>query len=179
MVLGAQQSKSMIGPRCLNCKLDLDSCKYFGCGQCKNAYFCGKKYQVAVWKQHKTMSQSIFPLKRSYEQNVIKQGHYVNDVSIKEKAKAANLIGNKCLMDWQLDGIPSAALQDSRLQVSIDSEKYLWNELSDHQIRTISDILDETDSLKIQWGDNVEIPLTGYVTLPLQLGTNPDMLICN
>ena len=82
-------------------------------------------------------------------------------------------------MDWQLDGIPSAALQDSRLQVSIDSEKYLWNELSDHQIRTISDILDETDSLKIQWGDNVEIPLTGYVTLPLQLGTNPDMLICN
>ena len=29
--------------------------------------------------------------------------------------------------------------------------------------------------MRVQWRDNVEIPFTGYVTLPLQLGTNPDI----
>ena len=64
--------------KCLNCKLDLDSCKYFECGQCKvsifvvrSVYFCGKR--VALWKQHKTICQSIFALKKNHQQNAIKQ----------------------------------------------------------------------------------------------------------
>ena len=161
--------------KCLNCKLDLDSCKYLQSGHCESVNCCGKKCQVAVWKPHKAICQSTFALYKSHRQNVIMQESYANDLSAKEKAKVATLIGDKCLMDFQLDGVPSTALLDSGAQVSIVSEKHLKNELSDHQIRTTSDILDEPDSLKVQWRDNAEIPFTGYLTLPLQLGTNPDM----
>ena len=78
-------------------------------------------------------------------------------------------------MDCQLRGVSLTALLNARVQVFIVSEKQLKNELCNHQLRKISDTLDEPDSLRVQWGDNVEIPFTRYVTLSLQLGTNPDM----
>ena len=71
----------------------------------------------------------------------------------------------------QLGGVTLTALV---LTVSIVSEK-LQNELSDHQLTKISYILDDLESLRVQCGDNAEILFTGYVTLLLQLGTNPDM----
>ena len=79
-----------------------------------------------MWKQHKTICQSIFTLNKSHQQNVIKEGSYVNDLSIKEKEKVATLIGDKCLMDCQLGGVPSTALLDTgESQVSTVSEKHL------------------------------------------------------
>ena len=72
----------------------------------------------------------------------------------------------------QLGGVTLTALV---LTVSIVSENQLQNELSDHQLTKISYILDDLESLRVKCGDNAEILFTGYVTLLLQLGTNPDM----
>ena len=47
---------------------------------------------------------------------------------------------------------------------------------STNQLNKISDtLLDEQDSLRVQCGDNVEFFCIGYVTLSLQIGTNPEM----
>ena len=112
--------------------MDVDIGKYFECGQCKNVYFCGKKCQVAVWKQHKTICQSIFTLNKGHQQNVIKRECYANDLSMKEKSMVATLIGDTSLMDCEIGGVPSPALLDRGQQVSNVSEKQLKNELNDH-----------------------------------------------
>lgn len=44
----------------------------------------------------------------------------------------ATLIGDTCLMDCEIGGVPSPALLDRGQQVSNVSEKQLKNELSDH-----------------------------------------------
>ena len=113
--------------KCLNCKLDLDNCKYFDCGQYKNVYFCGKKCKVPVWKHHKTLCQSIFTLNKSHQQNVLKQGRHANDLFITEKTKVATLTGDNCLIDCQLEGVSSTAFLDA----FNFSEKHPKNELSD------------------------------------------------
>ena len=85
-----------------------------------------------MWKQHKTICQSIFTLNKSHQQNVIKRECYANDLSMKGKSMVATLIGDTCLMDCEIGGVPSPALLDRGQQVSNVSEKQLKNELSDH-----------------------------------------------
>ena len=65
--------------------------------------------------------------------------------------KVAALIKDKYLIDCQLGSVTSTTLLDTGAQVFIVGEKYLKNELCDHQLKKISVTLEKQDSLRVQW----------------------------
>ena len=91
-------------------------------------------------------------------------------LSPKENAKMAKIVGEKCFMQCKLNGVPTGALLDTGAQVSIISEKYFLENFINLEIRAISEILDGHDSLRVQWGNNSEIPFAGFTIIQLQIG---------
>ena len=77
----------------------------------------------------------------------------------------AKITGEKCLMQCKLSGVPTSVMLDTGAQVFIVSEKYLLEKFINAEIRAISEILDGHDSLRLQWGNNSEIPFADFTIL--------------
>ena len=116
------------------------------------------------------MCTSIATLEKKHNRNILHDKSFPIDLSPKEKAKMAKIVREKCLTQCELSGVPTSVLLDTGAQVSIFSEKYLLENFINTQIRAISEILDGHDSLRMQWGNNLEIPFAGFTILQLQIG---------
>ena len=150
---------------CYHCKKLLIESSKFCCGLCRSVYYCSKDCQIVSWKYHKVVCQSIAQLATQQRENNNKRGSYVNNFTIKEQSEIADIVGEKCLIECELNGVSSTLLLDSGAQVSILSYDFLLSNLTDVQPNPLSDILDQHDSLRVQWGNNADIPFTGFVTL--------------
>ena len=64
----------------------------------------------------------------------------------------------------------TSVLLDTSAQVSIVSKKFLLENFINAEITAISEILDEYDSLRVQWGNNSKILFAGFTILKLQTG---------
>ena len=102
---------------CLNCNVNIDN-RNFICSQCKSVYYCSKECQMSSWHKHKTLGTSIATLEKKHNKS------FPTHLSPKEKAKIAKIVGEKCLMQCELSGVPTSVLLDTGAQVSIVSEKY-------------------------------------------------------
>ena len=156
---------------CLNCNVNVDNHNFI-CSQCKSVYYCSKECQQKSWHKHKILCTSIatFEKKTKDNRNILQDKSFPTHLSPKEKAKMAKIVGEKCLMQCELSGAPKSVLLDTSAQVSIISEKYLLENFINAEIRAILDILDGHDSLRVQWGNNSEIPFKGFTILQLQIG---------
>ena len=64
----------------------------------------------------------------------------------------------------------TSVLLDTGAQVSIVSKKFILENFINAEITAISEILDEYDSLRVQWGNNSKILFAGFTILKLQTG---------
>ena len=122
------------------------------------------------WHKHKILCTSIATLEKKHNRNILQDKSFPTHLSPKEKAKMAKIVGEKCLMQHKLSGAPASVFLDAGAQVSIVSEKYLRENFINAEIRAISEILDGHDSLRVQWGNNSEIPFAGFTILQLKIG---------
>ena len=66
---------------------------------------------------------------------------------------------------------------DTGAQVSIIEEKMLQEQFPDVKIRSVSELLDDGDALRVQWGNSYDIPFRGFVDLEVTLEDEPSQKI--
>ena len=74
------------------------------------------------------------------------------------------------MIQCRLNQREALVLLDTGAQVSIISEDYVQQNHSDSEIKHISHILDEPDSMSVQWGNNADIPLNSFTVMQLNIG---------
>ena len=164
--IGQPAIKEALPKKCYNCKKILFD-KYYSC---KYVYFCGKECQLRSWIHHKTICTSIATLHDQHKEKTYKSGSYSTNLTPKEKNKVVELIGDKCLIQCRLNKREASVLLDTGPQVSIFSEDYMQQNHPDAEIKHISHILDEPDSMRVQWGNQADIPFNSFTVMKLNVG---------
>ena len=100
----------------------------------------------------------------------IQAGTFSNNVSDQKGARIAELVGDKCVISCRLNESPMEVLLDTGAQVSILSNRDLRKEIRSAKLQPMSSILDSDDSLRVQWGNHVDIPFSGWVNLNVTIG---------
>ena len=118
--------------------------KYYSCSSCKYVYFCGRECQLRSWAHDKTICTSIATLHGQHKEKTYKS----DSLTPKGKKKAAELIGDKCLIQCRLNQREESVLLDTGAQVSVISEDYVQQNHA--EIKHISHILDQPDSMSVQ-----------------------------
>ena len=105
---------------------------------------------------------------------MFKRGSYTVNLSRKQKHKVTRLIGEKCLIKVLLNNKLSPVLLDTGAQVSVISDKYLRNNFPHVDEYPVNELLDELDSLRVQWGNQTDIPFKKYTVVNLCIGEGED-----
>ena len=84
----------------------------------------------------------------------------------------ASLAGERCFLNCYLNDHPSTLLLDSGAQVSINNIEELAKTVPNVKIQHISSILDNCDTIRVQWGDGQNISFEGWVDMKVKIGKN-------
>ena len=158
---------------CYNCQKDVhivnNLCKYI-CRSCKIGIYCSKYCQKQDWNNHRKLCQAINTLEKERWRKVNDKSTYNTILPYQDKGKVAGLVGEKCLIRCSVNNQSVEMLLDTCVQVSIVSRSYLKRNYPDLPVKPLSDILDDQDSFRVQWGNSTEIPFLGWVNMSVQIG---------
>ena len=144
---------------CNTCNIMLID-NYICCRKCESVYFCNNKCEQGS-KQHQKICQSISDLQQQYRDKILRTGTYSTTLTVNENRAVASLVGERCLLNCYLNDHPSTLLLDSEAQVSIINIEKLAKKFPNVKIQHINSILDDCDTIRVQWGDNQDIPFEG------------------
>ena len=148
----------------------------FHCGACKCVSYCGKKCQVDDWGRHKPICRAISNgcLKRrgsGIRPNLVDVENpyvYATYITLREKEKAAKLIGNKCIILCKLNGVEIPALLDTGAQVSIICLQHVKKYLEGTPVN----LLDPSASLELKTANGTTLPYLGWISARCELKGN-------
>jgi hypothetical protein len=157
---------------CASCKRKETDILFKQCSKCN---YCSKVCQEKHWGEHKSLCKELSHLK---EQNIINRevnkGTYVCNLSSKEGATVARLVGKKCIVKCFLNGVESTALWDTGLQVSIVSHDWVLKNLPKAELRTVESLLGASE-LDLKAANETALPYDGWIDIDFKLvGTNHD-----
>ena len=158
---------------CYNCSKILSDREYC-CSSCKLVYFSGKSCQIQSWKDHKQVCKTISMLKVQRKEEVFKRRSYTVNLSTKQKHKVTRLIGEKCFIKVLINNKLSSVLLNTGAQVSVISDKFLRENFPHVDEYPVNELLDEPGSLRVQWGNQTEIPFSKYTVVNLCIGEGED-----
>ncbi|CAB3994113.1 Hypothetical predicted protein [Paramuricea clavata] len=133
--------------------------------QCKKKSTLFKKCQESEkhWGEHKTLCKELSHLN---EQNIINRevnkGTYVCNLSPKEGATVARLVGKKYTVKCFLNGVESTALWDTGAQVSIVYHDWVLKNLPKAQLRTVETLLGASH-LDLKAANGTTLPYDGWM----------------
>ena len=116
------------------------------------------------------MCQSIIQLKQQHKNELFNKNSYQTACSMKDKPEVAKLVGEKSMLQCRSKGIVMPVLMDTGVQVSIIEKRVLEERFPDNKIKSVEDLLNNGDNLRVQWGNSHDIPFRGFVELPVTLG---------
>ena len=116
------------------------------------------------------MCTSIATLYGQHKEKTCKSGSYSTNLTPKEKMKVAELIAHNFLIQCRRNQRETSVLLDTGSQVSIISEDYLQQNHLDTEIKHISHVPDEPDSVRVPWGNNADIPFNSFTVMQLNVG---------
>ena len=88
----------------------------------------------------------------------------------KQKYKVTGLIGEKCFIKVLLNNKLSSVLLDTGTQISVKSDKYMRENFPHVHKYSVNELLDGPDSLRVQWGNQTDIPFSKYTVVNLCIG---------
>ena len=107
------------------------------------------------------MCEAISILKKQKQEQFEKATTFQTTTTVKTKAKLVDLVGERCIIDCWLEKKAAKVLLDTGAQVSIVNQQYLEEMYPSMKIRQLDEILDDGDSLRVQWGNSTEISFVG------------------
>lgn len=128
------------------------------CTSCQSAFYCSKICQISHWAVHK--------IKCTYS----KQGKKKE----KKQISVAALVGKQCLVDCYFNGIRTKALWDTGSQVCIIDERWKNEALPNEKLRSVSELIDAPDTLRIVAANGENIPFLGWVEVEFGLSVEKD-----
>ena len=123
-------------------------------------YFCNNKCEQGS-KQHQKLCQSISDLQQQYRDAILRAGTYSTTLTVNENRAVPSLAGERCLLNYYLNDQPSTLLLGTQVSI-INIEKFAKN-FPDVKIQHISSIFDDCDTIRVQWGDDQDIPFERLV----------------
>ena len=118
-----------------------------------------------VRTHQKTIYTSIATLNNQHKAKTYKSGSYFTNLIPKKKKRVAQLIGDTCLIQCMLNKREASVLLNTGTQVSIISEDYMQHNYPDSEIKHISHMLDNPDSMRVQWENQVHIPFNSFTSI--------------
>ena len=120
------------------------------------------------------MCKAISTLTARRQEEVFKRGSDTVNLSSKQKHKVTGLIGKKCLLKVLLNNKLCSVLLDTDAQVSVISDKYLRENFPHVDEYPVNELLDEPDFLRVQWGNQKDIPFSEYTVVNICIGEGED-----
>ena len=108
------------------------------------------------------------------QSNEIQVGESITHLSPKDHAKISALVGNKCMIDCNLNGIKTKALWDTGSQVSVISKPLLRSSFGETEIKNLAALLGGHTRLEVRAANDTPIPYCGFVELEFSLSGEQD-----
>ena len=141
------------------------------CASCRVAKYCNASCQKKHWSQHQSYCKALNILSQS---NEIQVGESITHLSPKDHAKISSLVGNKCMIDCNLNGIKTKALWDTGSQVSVISKPFLRSSFGETEIKNLAALLGVHTRLEVRAANDTPIPYCGFVELEFSLSGEQD-----
>ena len=138
--------------------------KMLRCTQCKVSCYCSKSCQKEHWAAHKVICGSIAELEEQ-DRKKCKQACEFADSSLGSagKQKLLQLIGDRCIVKCNLNGIECNSLWDTGAQISLISKSWLEERNVKSEVRDLSELIGR--DLKVKGAAGADIPYCGYTVL--------------
>ena len=117
------------------------------------------------WEGHKQICQAIHQLDTKHRKNRAEIYPILNKT---QQARVTKLIGKKCLVSCQLEGIETNCLYDTGAQVCLVSKEWLKKHKLDKKVQGIHTLLDEGE-INLRSVNDVSIDFEGWIEMNLQI----------
>ena len=131
------------------------------CGECEAVRYCYKICQRKHWTSHKGICEAIFELTVKQSKKVENIGGYNSFYTLKQKNQLVNLIGRKSTVNCFLFDINCKILWNTGANISVISKSNGRQNFPYLKIRELREILDNTDSFQVRWGNQRKLPYDG------------------
>ena len=111
-------------------------------------------------------------LQQQHRDKILKAGTYPTALTVNENRAVASLIGEWRLLNCYLNDQPSTLLLASGAQVSIINIEEFAKNFPYVKVQHISLILDDCDTIRVQWGEDQDISFEGWVDMKVKIGQN-------
>ena len=121
------------------------------------------------WTSHKGICKTIFDLTVKQSKKVENIGVYNSFDTLKQKSQLVNLIGRKSTVNCFLFDINCKILWDTGANISVISKSDGRQKFPYLKIRQLREILDNTDSFQVRWGNQRKFPSDRWVEVEVSL----------
>ena len=140
---------------------------YWKCAACKTVCYCNKECQKRHVSEHKILCNALQTLSKNTEQEE-NNNHFISHLTPTQVSSIVKLVGNRCIINCFLNERPFEALWDTGAQVSIVSRDFMKRNFPNVNLRSISDLLDDSD-LVVTAVNGESIPFEGWVEMIFEL----------
>lgn len=139
------------------------------CSRCCSVMYCSRVCQKEGWQDHKIICDAICKLKLDNQQKIENSGQYNSRMMPKDQAKLINLIGRKSEVRCVVEGEVMDVLWDTGANVSIISKDVIKKYFQNRSVRPLDELVEDSKSFKVCWGDKSVIPYCGWIELTFKL----------
>jgi hypothetical protein len=134
--------------------------------------YCSRNCQKKHWDEHKTLCTAIKNLytstKRGLEDSA-DENVFISHLTPSQRNTVAKLVGEKCHVRCELNGIETDVLWDTGAQVSIIPERVLRENFPNLLVKDIRELLATGADLKLEAANWTRIPYNGWVGINFRL----------
>ena len=158
--------------RCLVCRRECLR-RIKRCKTCKGGLYCSKACRENHVEDHKELCDNIMKLEEMEAQKRILSTFSVreqNQVRAKVKDRLIQLVGEKPVLNCQINGNDIDALWDTGSMIAMGEEDWVKEIAPEAKIMTVEEFL-EGDSLHLYAANNTKVDVVGVVELEIALGS--------
>ena len=162
----APQKDKMKSHHCNNClKQETVSGEFNICSVCKLVRYCSRNCQKKHWGEHKTLCTAIRNLSVPKEKGLGDSADanvFASHLTPNQRSTIVKLVGEKCNVRCELNGVETEVLWDTEAQVSIIPARLVREKFPNVSVKDIHELLGIGADLKLQATNGTQIPYNGW-----------------
>ena len=153
---------------CNSCGKPEHNQKFLQCKQCKSVRYFSYQCQKKSWNTQE-LCKAIYELSKPSQPKGKSDSEDNSHLTPSQQSKVVQSVGKCCTVDCLPNGKQVEALWSTGAQCSIIPKSLVNSLFEKPYIRTISELLDDSDNLKLTAANGSAIPLDGWVKVEFSL----------